>query len=183
MLESSSVSIITLLFPGVHRNWTRTLILGTHKSGSFLFFLFFIYGIYCCVGMHLCLMGKSRMWIWCVTEWWNLLHLSRDTATQKNKVIGPIEILCFPHGYFDGATANSLGGARFSLYLNHDHFFFYIIGSGPSTNTRDELLALWALLFTATSTGIPNLHVRGDSYVIINWMNSKSTPTPLNLKH
>ena len=102
---------------------------------------------------------------------------------KKSKSLGLSKFFAFLMVTSMGATANSLGGARFSLYLNHDHFFFYIIGSVPSTNTRDELLALWALLFTATSTGIPNLHVRGDSYVIINWMNSKATPTPLNLEH
>ena len=102
---------------------------------------------------------------------------------KKSKSLGLSRFFAFLMVTSMGATANSLGGARFSLYLNHDHFFFCIIGSGPSTNMRDELLSLLALLFIATSMGIPNLHVWGDSYVIINWMNSKATPTPLNLEH
>ena len=46
------------------------------------------------------------------------------------------------------------------------------MGCGVSTNTRAELLALWALLVFADTIGLPSLFVCGDSQVIINWENS-----------
>ena len=55
------------------------------------------------------------------------------------------------------------------------------MGCGHNTNTREELLALWALLFFAKEIGIPSLHVYGDSYVIINWDNDKETLSSLYL--
>ena len=76
-----------------------------------------------------------------------------------------------------------MGGAGVTLFLNHDHSFFCKMGCGPSTNTRAELLALWALLHSAASMGIPKLLVRGDFVVIINWINPKASLTALNLEH
>jgi len=136
--------------------------------------IFYIWNLLLCRNASVFDGEKSNVDLVCHRMMELIASFRRHCNKKKIKVIGPIEIHCFPHGYFNGAIANSLGGAIFSLYLNHDHFFFCIIGSGPSTNTRDELLALWALLFIATSMGIPNLHVWGDSYVIINLDEIKS---------
>ena len=55
------------------------------------------------------------------------------------------------------------------------------MGVGLSTNTRSELLALWTLLYLAKSLGLPTLHIHGDSTVIINWFNRRSTLSSLAL--
>ena len=57
------------------------------------------------------------------------------------------------------------------LLLSLEHHFHFKLGLGISTNTRDELLALWTLLSCAKSMGLPHLHIFGDFVVIINWFN------------
>ena len=55
--------------------------------------------------------------------------------------------LTYASGFFDGATNRHLGGGGCILYISELHFYKPKIGCGRSTNTRAELLALWALLF------------------------------------
>ena len=64
---------------------------------------------------------------------------------------------------------------------SQDHYFSIKMGCGQSTNTRFELLALWALLVISKDFGLPSLHVCGDSTTIINWVNGRATLTTLNL--
>ena len=56
------------------------------------------------------------------------------------------------------------------------------LGCGSSTNTRAELLALWASLRVAKDIGLPYLHIFGDSSVIINWAKGVSTLYMVNLE-
>lgn len=84
--------------------------------------------------------------------------------------------------FFDGGAAASTGGAGAGLWLNEQHYFSTILGCGPNTNTRAELLALWALLYFAKDIGLPYLHVFGDFFVIINWAKGVSTLDMVNLE-
>ena len=90
---------------------------------------------------------------------------------QKHKIrnFGPSPHISFPCGFFDRAAVDDLGGAGFVLYLSDSHFLGFSLGCGKSTNTRDELLALWALLAVSKLLGIPLQTIYGDSLVIINW--------------
>ena len=90
-------------------------------------------------------------------------------------------MLSFPAGFFDGASANNVGGVGVQLLLSNDHYFCFKLGVGPSTNTRSELLALWTLLYCANHMGLPSLFFHGDSAVIINWFNRRSALTLLSL--
>ena len=56
------------------------------------------------------------------------------------------------------------------------------LGCGSSTNTRAELLALWASLRVAKDIGLPYLHIFGDSSMIINWENRESIVDMVNLE-
>ena len=85
--------------------------------------------------------------------------------------------------FFDGAAADDLGGADFVLHLSDSHFLSFSLGCGKSTNTRVELLALWALLVVSKLLGIPLLTIYGDSLVIINWANKLSSLDSPSLKH
>ena len=87
----------------------------------------------------------------------------------------------FPSGFFDGASANSNGGVGVYLLINCDHSFSINMGCGQSNNTRSEILALWALLVVAKEFGIPSLHIRGDSSIIINRVKGRSALSSLNL--
>ena len=77
----------------------------------------------------------------------------------------------YPCGFFDGAAAGNLGGAGFVLHLSDSHTIRFTLGCVRSTNTRYELLALWALLAVTKQLGIPLLTIYGDSLVIISWEN------------
>ena len=41
--------------------------------------------------------------------------------------------------------------------------------AGNGTNTRVELLAMWAILFVAKEYKVENIYIVGDSQVIIDW--------------
>ena len=60
------------------------------------------------------------------------------------------------------------------IFLNDTHFFSFSLGCGSSTNTRAELLALWAILRVSLLMGLPIHLIYGDSMVIISWFNKLS---------
>ena len=76
-----------------------------------------------------------------------------------------------------------MGGIGFSLHLNESHSFEFDVGVGLCTNTKVELVGIWALLLTTQMMGIPSLKVFGDSSVIINWVKGKSTLSPPELHY
>ena len=92
-------------------------------------------------------------------------------------------MLVYPYGFFDGATANCKSGVGFVLALNNTHSINFSMGCGDSTNTRVELLALWALLYVTKDMGIPPLHIFGDSMMIISWENNRASLDSLCLEH
>ena len=91
--------------------------------------------------------------------------------------------MVFSYGFFDGAIVDYKGGVGFSLALNESHSFEFAMGVGICTNTKAELMALWALLFVANMMGIPCLNIFGDSTVIINWEKLHASLDPPDLSH
>ena len=57
------------------------------------------------------------------------------------------------------------------IFLSDVHFFSFSMGYGCSSNTRAELLALWAILRVSKLMGLPMHRIFGDSLVIISWLN------------
>ena len=57
------------------------------------------------------------------------------------------------------------------------------MGCGRSTNTKSELMALWALLSVSKLLGIPLHSLFGDSLVIISWTSGKGTLKLPHLNH
>ena len=92
----------------------------------------------------------------------------------KVRDIGTKPRMAFPCGFFDGASAGNIGGSGFVIYLNETHFYSFTMGCGSSTNTRAELLALWAILRVCLLMGLPIQLIYGDSLVIISWLNRLS---------
>ena len=90
---------------------------------------------------------------------------------QKNWNIGSKPLKAYPCGFFDGASTENIGGLGFVIYLNDTHFFSFYMGYGCITNTRAELLALWAVLRVSLMMGLPMRLIFGDSMVIISWLN------------
>ena len=91
--------------------------------------------------------------------------------------------MIFPCGFFDGASSSSTAGIGYCLFFNENHHLDCALGVGYGTNTKAELLGLWALLFTSQMMGVPLTHIYGDSQVIINWVKGLSVLTPPELHH
>ena len=85
-------------------------------------------------------------------------------------------------GYFYGVATFGRGGAGIILYISKTHFFHSKFGCGRSTNTIEELLALWGLLFLASTMGLPKLMLFGDSRIIIDWINNMANLQVLELE-
>ena len=69
------------------------------------------------------------------------------------------------------------------IYLNDNHFYSFSMGCGCSTNTRAELLALWAALRVSLIMGFPIHLILGDSLVVISWINRLSALDIPILRH
>lgn len=96
------------------------------------------------------------------------LYKPAVAKVEKPRAIGLEPVLVPPYGFFDGAATEGIGGVGFCLYLKVSHSFEFAMGAGTCTNTKAELIALWALLHVTLSMGIPKLNIFCDSEVIIN---------------
>ena len=74
-----------------------------------------------------------------------------------------------------------MGGVGIHLLISLVHLLCFKMGCGHNTNTRSELLALWALIYVPKELGISTLHVFGDSSAIINWVKGRAALSALNL--
>ena len=63
------------------------------------------------------------------------------------------------------------------------HSFSLKLGSRHSTNTKAELLALWAILRVCFLMGLPILMIFGDSMVVISWINQLAALDIPSLMH
>ena len=109
--------------------------------------------------------------------------MTSSLKIKKPRVCGSGPSLVFPYGFFDGAATNYKGRVGFCLVLNESHSFEFAMGVGSCTKTKDELIALWALLSVEKLMGIPCLNIFGDSAVIINWAKGNAALNPLDLSH
>jgi hypothetical protein len=80
-----------------------------------------------------------------------------------------------PAGWFDGATqSNGLqSGAGGLLRITENSYYKWTFNCGPGTNTRAELLGVWATLNLAARFNIEALQIFGDSKIIIDWLNRR----------
>ena len=114
----------------------------------------------------------------------NLIHLY--LVPQKKlriRNIGPSPLIIYPCGFFDGAAAGNIGGAGFVIFLNDDYYISFSLGCGSSSNTKDELLALWAILRVSKLMGLPMHSIFGDSLVTISWLNRHTSLNVPSLNH
>ena len=109
-------------------------------------------------------------------------HQVSQVISPKIRNIGDPPVMKSQMVFFYGAAYESIGGAGICIWLNDQHFLSIQLGCGSSTNTRVELLALWASLYIAKDIGFPYLHIFGNSSVIINWEKGESTLDMVNLE-
>ena len=69
-------------------------------------------------------------------------HQVPQVKRSKFRHIGEPPNKIFPMAFFDGAAAESIGGAGGCIWLNDQHYLSIKLGCGCNTNTRAELLAL-----------------------------------------
>jgi ribonuclease HI len=96
------------------------------------------------------------------------------------KAFAPRKILCLSAGggtvgWFDGAAQQSgqNSGAGGVIRVNDHQSYKWFFNCGPGTNTRAELLGVWALLTLASRLSISDLLVQGDSKIVIEWLQGK----------
>jgi ribonuclease HI len=88
--------------------------------------------------------------------------------------------LRLPEGHtlacFDGAALSTglCCGAGGFFRSHHLRITKWFLNCGSGSNTKAELMGLWATLSLAFSWSISHLMVRGDSSVIIDWINQKT---------
>ena len=119
-----------------------------------------------------------------ITQIDNLMFLY-PVPQKKHKIrnIGPSPMMKYPCGFFDGAAARNIGGAGFVIHLNADYCINFSLGCGSCSNTRAELLALWAILRARELMGLPMHTIFGDSLIIISWINRLATLNVPSLNH
>ena len=61
-------------------------------------------------------------------------------------------------------------GVGYCIHLNKTHHYEFALGFGYGTNTKAELMGLWALLLSSQMMGLPLVSIFGDSQVIVNWV-------------
>jgi hypothetical protein len=89
-----------------------------------------------------------------------------------------------PTGWFDRAAQlhGQLSGARGVIRINKHTVFKWTFNCGLGTNTRVELLGVWALLTLASRLHILDLQVFGNSRIIIDWLNKKGNLQVIKLE-
>ena len=110
----------------------------------------------------------------------NIMPARRIKHIRK---VGQPPPLIYPCGFIDGASKCQLAGVGYCIYINDGHHMEFSLGVGQGTNTKAELLSLWAILFTSHMMGIPMTQIYGDSLVIINWANGSTALSPTDLVH
>ena len=87
--------------------------------------------------------------------------------------------------FFDGASQGEppLGGAGAVIFFPSTKKMKIKFATGQASNNKGELSALWASLKVAKSTHIQEIQIYGDSKVVIDWANEKSTIRAPHLEH
>jgi ribonuclease HI len=85
---------------------------------------------------------------------------------------------------FDGATLSNgeCCGAGGIIKTHASKVIKWYINCGAGTNTKAELMGLWATLTLATLWSIEKIQVLGDSKVIIDWINQKGQLHAVNIE-
>jgi ribonuclease HI len=84
-----------------------------------------------------------------------------------------------PEGYtlvcFDGAAASSgLNCGAGGLFKTHSkRITSWFLNCGKGTNSKAELLGLWASLVLTSIWSLDHLRILGDSRLVIEWINNK----------
>jgi len=79
-----------------------------------------------------------------------------------------------PWAFFDGAAQQQGCGGGFILYMNEHHYYKVQMGLGTGTNNFAELITLRHLMHFRLGHNCMNIHIFGDSKIIVDWFNATS---------
>ena len=81
-----------------------------------------------------------------------------------------------PWAYFDGASQCEppLGGAGVVIHISSKRKLLVKYAMGQDSNNREELGALWAALKVALNNQIQDIHIFGNSKVVVDWVNGRN---------
>jgi len=87
-------------------------------------------------------------------------------------------------GFFDGASQNGgeKCGAGTVLKFPEGGIFSIKMNCGTGTNTREELLALWSLLYFVFHKQVICLQLVGDSKVMADWFSYQNNLQVISLQ-
>jgi ribonuclease HI len=77
--------------------------------------------------------------------------------------------------WFDGASQQNgiYSGVDGVIMIKEQTFYKWMINCGVGSNTRAELMGVWALLTLASRLFISEIQVLGDSRIVIDWLKGK----------
>jgi ribonuclease HI len=106
--------------------------------------------------------------------------IQKSSNIQKTihvRVMWIEDTLEYPVAYFDGAAQGNgrCSGAGGIIKVVATTGYKWHLNCGEGSNTKAELMGLWATLFIANYLSITKLQTLGDSKVIINWINKKGS--------
>lgn len=79
---------------------------------------------------------------------------------------------CTPWAFFDGAAQQQGCGGGFILYISEQHFYRVRMGLGTGSNNFAELITLPHLMHFSLRHNCMNIHIFGNSKIIIGWFNN-----------
>ena len=91
-----------------------------------------------------------------------------DNKGNAKKGFWPTKVTKGVVGYFDGSSNHDIRGCGILLFLSKEHLLQICLGGSLGSNTKDEHLILYGLLFTSSHLGVSDISIFGDSKIIID---------------
>jgi len=121
--------------------------------------------------------GKQLVWTQIIPKICkSYLEIPEETQVTRTRHI-TLEVIDRgkPWAYFDGAAQDQGCGSGIILHISESHYCHISLGLGNGTNNFAELMTLRHMLHFATSKNYRQLHIFGDSKMVINWFNCTTT--------
>jgi len=96
---------------------------------------------------------------------------SLDIRNRKENHKPPDPHLEYPSNFFNGAAQRNTWGCGIWIALSKELEYKVHWNEGSGTNTRAEAMSLWGLIWFTHFLNIPDIHIFGDSKIIIDHVN------------
>lgn len=81
-------------------------------------------------------------------------------------------------GFFDDVVISNKCGSEAFIALDCGQYYHFYSNIGTGTNSQVEVNTLWGVLFCVKWLSLESLDVFGDTKVVIEWVNERSTLNP-----